>query len=168
MKKKNNQIIQQIEQEVQDNYQPSDIMQLNYNIFGQTDLSNLYKQIYNNSKQMKTQLMSIIANVSGLINSAVDVQFIGGTLASLINASINNDGHLISLANSVNKMIIAGKKSIQGSDTYSLIDEAQLQQLQKKAQIQIQSMDKTVKSLNQINKRKSKILDQLNVQNKND
>jgi len=56
--------------------------------------------------------MSIIANVSGLINSAVDVQFIGGTLASLINASINNDGHLISLANSVNKMIIAGKKSI--------------------------------------------------------
>lgn len=168
MKKKNNQIIQQIEQEVQDNYQPSDIMQLNYNIFGQTDLSNLYKQIYNNSKQMKTQLMSIIANVSGLINSAVDVQFIGGTLASLINASINNDGHLISLANSVNKMIIAGKKSIQGSDSYSLIDEAQLQQLQKKAQIQIQSMDKTVKSLNQINKRKSKILDQLNVQNKND
>ena len=168
MKKKNNQIIQQIEQEVQDDYQPSDIMQLNYNIFGQTDLSNLYKQIYNNSKQMKTQLMSIIANVSGLINSAVDVQFIGGTLASLINASINNDGHLISLANSVNKMIIAGKKSIQGSDSYSLIDEAQLQQLQKKAQIQIQSMDKTVKSLNQINKRKSKILDQLNIQNKND
>ena len=140
---------------------PSDILQLNYNIFDNVNLSTVYKQIYTNSKQMKTQLMSLISNIGGLINSAVDIQFIGPTLSSLINASINNDGHLINMANSVNKMITVGKKAMQSPQSFSLLDEAQIQQLQKKSQLQFQQMNKTAKSLSQINKKKAKIMQNL-------
>jgi len=55
--------------------------------------------------------MDLIKDISSKIVLSVDVQFIGPTLASIINASINNDKHLIDLANSAQKILLAKKSN---------------------------------------------------------
>ena len=133
--------------------------QLNTIIFENTNLSDLYGQIYTNSKQLKCQLMDLIKDISSKIVLSVDVQFIGPTLASIINASINNDKHLIDLANSAQKILLAKKSNNPLlNNNIGFINQDQLNQIQKNNSQQLQSMTNIKQSLNQLKSKKSEVL----------
>ena len=141
---------------------------LTVKIFDDVDLSTIYRQAFIGTKQLKKELIDLINNISKHIKTPVDVQFIGPTLSSLINASVNNDSSLIDIANSVAKiMAISAKKpsgmNSQGNDAlFDVITQIQLQQIKNNSKNQINIITDTTKTLSQVKARKAQILKNIN------
>ena len=124
-------------------------MSNDYEIFKGKSLSELFKDIYDNTKRNKTQIEILVKEVGGFIKDGdMAVQLIP-MIREYLDINVKNDELLVKLASIVQRLIQAENKSTS-SDDLSLSDS-------EKAQL-LSSLDETVLELQ---KKSDNILDDI-------
>ena len=124
-------------------------MSNDYEIFKGKSLSELFKDIYDNTKRNKTQIEILVKEVGGFIKDGdMAVQLIP-MIREYLDINVKNDELLVKLASIVQRLIQAENKSTS-SDDFSLSDS-------EKAQL-LSSLDETVLELQ---KKSDGILDEI-------
>jgi hypothetical protein len=95
-------------------------------IFGKKKMSDLFQEIYDNSKKKSKQISTLIAELKLLIESTQDASIIVPLIVQYLDVSVKNDDHLIKIAAILQRAM--QKSGDSGSDfTLSEKDIAQIQ-----------------------------------------
>lgn len=96
-------------------------------IFQGKTLSNLFEEIYHNSKQTKSQVHSLIAELKPLVESAGDATLIVPLIKEYLEVSVKNDDHLIKLATIIQRLEAieakGGSEEFNFGDLEALVEE---------------------------------------------
>jgi len=96
-------------------------------IFKGKNLSNLFEEIYDNSKETKSQVKSLIGELKPLVESAGDATLIVPLIKDYLEIGVKNDEHLIKLATVIQRLeAIEAKGSgddFDFSDLEALLEE---------------------------------------------
>ena len=98
-----------------------------YEIFDGKSLSDLFKDIYENTKTNKTQLEVLMKEVVGFIKDGDTAVQIIPMLKEYLEININNDDQLVKVAAIVQRIIAAESKG--GSDDEIGLSDAEKEQL---------------------------------------
>ena len=90
-------------------------------IFDGKTFEDLTKDIYENSKNKKTQLDLLIQEIHGFITSIDDAVIVAPIIKEIYDVAIKNDEHLVKLA-SVLQRIITRSKEGSDEDTFGLTE----------------------------------------------
>ena len=99
-------------------------------IFKDKKLSDLFEEIYNNSKETKTQVKGLIGELKPLIENIGDATLIVPMIKEYMEIGVKNDEALIKLATIIQRIETAQSKG-DGSD---MIDFSELQDLLEETQ----------------------------------
>jgi len=95
-------------------------------IFGKKKMSDLFQEIYDNSKKKSKQISTLIAELKLLIESTQDASIIVPLIVQYLDVSVKNDDHLIKIAAILQRAM--QKNGDSGNDfTLSEKDIAQIQ-----------------------------------------
>lgn len=99
-------------------------MSLDKEIFKGKTLSDLFGEIYNNSKETKGQIKSLISELKPLIENIGDATLIVPMIKEYMEIGVKNDEHLIKLATVVQRIEAMQAKgdSVDGFDLSELQD----------------------------------------------
>ena len=103
------------------------IMANNYEIFKGKSLSDLFKDIYENTKTNKTQLEVLMKEVVGFIKDGDTAVQIIPMLKEYLEINVKNDDQLVKVAAIVQRIIAAESKG--GSDDEIGLSDAEKEQL---------------------------------------
>ena len=97
-------------------------------IFKGKTLSNLFEEIYNNSKETKTQVKGLIGELKPLIENIGDATLLVPMIKEYMEIGVKNDEHLIKLATVIQRLEAAQAKGNDGeifdfSELQDLLDE---------------------------------------------
>ena len=102
-------------------------MSLDKEIFKGKTLSDLFGEIYDNSKETKGQVKGLIGELKPLIESIGDATLIVPMIKEYMEIGVKNDEHLIKLATVIQRIETAQAKGEDGefdfSDLQDLLDE---------------------------------------------
>ncbi len=93
-------------------------------IFEGKTLSNLFSEIYQNSKKKDEQINTLIGQLKGLIKNMTDATVIVPLIKDYIDASLKNDDHLIKMAGIIQR---ASQRSEASGVDFSLSDDEKKQ-----------------------------------------
>lgn len=82
-------------------------MSTDFEIFKGKDLSNLFKDIYDNQQSRKKNISSLIQEIRNTMRNVGDWAVMGPVIKDLIDTSVKNDDSLIKLATIVQRIISA-------------------------------------------------------------
>jgi len=102
-------------------------MSSEFKLFPGKNLSELFKNIYDNQQNKKKRISELIADMRKLIRHAGDMAMLGPVIKDLVETSVKNDDALIKLASIAQKLISAENKA--GDDNSVLTDKEKLQLL---------------------------------------
>jgi len=91
-------------------------MSLDKEIFKGKTLSDLFGEIYDNSKETKGQVKSLISELKPLIESIGDATLIVPMIKEYMEIGVKNDDALVKLATIIQRMESAQAKGETGSD----------------------------------------------------
>lgn len=104
-------------------------MSLDKEIFEGKTLSNLFNEIYDNSKETKTQIRALIGELKPLIENIGDATLIVPMIKEYMEIGVKNDEHLIKLAQVVQRIEAiqskGGGDDFDFSDLQSLLEESE-------------------------------------------
>ena len=104
-------------------------MSLDKEIFKGKTLSDLFGEIYDNSKETKTQVKSLIGELKPLIENIGDATLIVPMIKEYMEIGVKNDEHLIKLATVIQRIETAQAKGDGGefdfSDLQDLLEESE-------------------------------------------
>jgi len=103
-------------------------MAKDYEIFEGKTLSDVFKDIYDNSKTNKTQLEVLMKEVVGFIKDGDTAVQIIPMLKEYLEINVKNDEQLVKLATIVQRITAAEKRVSDSGDEFGL-SEAEKQQL---------------------------------------
>lgn len=86
----------------------------NYEVFKGKDLSQLFRDIYNNQRETQTKITVLIDTLRPLIHNAGDAAVIVPLIRDYLDVSVKNDSHIVRLAAIVERLYAAEK--LVGSD----------------------------------------------------
>ena len=97
-------------------------------IFKGKTLSNLFEEIYNNSKETKTQVKGLIGELKPLIENIGDATLLVPMIKEYMEIGVKNDEHLIKLATVIQRIEAIQAKGGDGemfdfSDLQDLLEE---------------------------------------------
>ena len=95
-------------------------------IFKGKNLSDLFEEIYNNSKETKSQVKGLIGELKPLIENIGDATLLVPMIKEYMEIGVKNDDALVKLATIIQRMEIAQAKGATGED---FLDFDSLQQL---------------------------------------
>ncbi len=102
-------------------------MSLDKEIFSGKTLSDLFGEIYDNSKETKGQVKALIGELKPLIENIGDATLIVPMIKEYMEIGVKNDEHLIKLATVIQRIEIAQAKGDGGefdfSDLQDLLEE---------------------------------------------
>jgi len=102
-------------------------MSLDKEIFNGKTLSDLFGEIYDNSKETKGQVKALIGELKPLIENIGDATLIVPMIKEYMEIGVKNDEHLIKLATVVQRLEAIAAKGEGGefdfSDLQDLLDE---------------------------------------------
>lgn len=102
-------------------------MSLDKEIFKGKTLSDLFSEIYDNSKETKGQVKGLIGELKPLIENIGDATLIVPMIKEYMEIGVKNDEHLIKLATVIQRIETAAAKGESGefdfSDLQDLLDE---------------------------------------------
>jgi hypothetical protein len=105
-------------------------MSLDKEIFKGKTLSDLFGEIYDNSKETKDQVKSLISELKPLIENIGDATLIVPMIKEYMEIGVKNDEHLIKLATVIQRIETAQAKGESGefdfSDLQDLLEEQEL------------------------------------------
>lgn len=93
-------------------------------IFEGKTLSNLFAEIYQNSKKKDEQINTLIGQLKGLIKNMTDATVIVPLIKDYIDASLKNDDHLIKMAGIIQR---ASQRAETSGGDFSLSDDEKKQ-----------------------------------------
>ena len=104
-------------------------MSLDKEIFTGKTLSDLFGEIYDNSKETKSQVKALIGELKPLIENIGDATLIVPMIKEYMEIGVKNDEHLIKLATVIQRIESAQAKGDSGnefdfSDLQDLLDES--------------------------------------------
>jgi len=94
-------------------------------IFEGKTLSNLFSEIYENSKKKDDQINTLIGQLKGLIKNMTDATVIVPLIKDYIDASLKNDDHLIKMAGIIQRA--TQRAEVSGGSDFSLSDDEKKQ-----------------------------------------
>jgi hypothetical protein len=104
-------------------------MGLDKEIFSGKTLSDLFGEIYDNSKETKVQVKSLIGELKPLIENIGDATLIVPMIKEYMEIGVKNDEHLIKLATVIQRIESAQAKGEGGefdfSDLQDLLEESE-------------------------------------------
>jgi len=104
-------------------------MSLDKEIFSGKTLSDLFGEIYNNSKETKGQVKALIGELKPLIENIGDATLIVPMIKEYMEIGVKNDEHLIKLATVIQRIETAQAKGDGGefdfSDLQDLLEESE-------------------------------------------
>ena len=104
-------------------------MSLDKEIFKGKTLSDLFGEIYDNSKETKSQVKGLIAELKPLIENIGDATLLVPMIKENMEIGVKNDEHLIKLATVIQRLEIAASKGETGefdfSELQDLLEESQ-------------------------------------------
>ena len=102
-------------------------MSLDKEIFSGKTLSDLFGEIYDNSKDTRTQVQGLIRELKPLIENIGDATLIVPMIKEYMEIGVKNDEHLIKLATVIQRIETAQAKGESGefdfSDLQDLLEE---------------------------------------------
>ena len=102
-------------------------MSLDKEIFSGKTLSDLFGEIYDNSKETKSQVKALIGELKPLIENIGDATLIVPMIKEYMEIGVKNDEHLIKLATVIQRIETAAAKGESGefdfSDLQDLLEE---------------------------------------------
>ena len=105
-------------------------MSLDKEIFKGKTLSDLFGEIYDNSKETKDQVKSLISELKPLIENIGDATLIVPMIKEYMEIGVKNDEHLIKLPTVIQRIETAQAKGESGefdfSDLQDLLEEQEL------------------------------------------
>ena len=125
-----------------------------YEIFEGKTLSDVFKDIYDNSKTNKQQLEVLMKEVVGFIKDGDTAVQIIPMLKEYLEINVKNDEQLVKLATIVQRITAAEKRVSDSGDEFGL-SEAEKEQLKKAIESDVQELqnkqDEVLESLNKGN-----------------
>ena len=104
-------------------------MSLDKEIFKGKTLSDLFGEIYDNSKETKSQVKGLIAELKPLIENIGDATLLVPMIKEYMEIGVKNDEHLIKLATVIQRLEIAASKGETGefdlSELQDLLEESE-------------------------------------------
>ena len=104
-------------------------MSLDKEIFSGKTLSDLFGEIYDNSKETKGQVKALIGELKPLIENIGDATLIVPMIKEYMEIGVKNDEHLIKLATVIQRIETAQAKGDGGefdfSDLQDLLEESE-------------------------------------------
>ena len=105
-------------------------MSLDKEIFSGKTLSDLFGEIYDNSKETKTQVRALIGELKPLIENIGDATLIVPMIKEYMEIGVKNDEHLIKLATVIQRIETAqakgdGNGEFDFSDLQDLLQESE-------------------------------------------
>lgn len=91
-------------------------MSLDKEIFTGKTLSDLFGEIYDNSKETKSQVKALIGELKPLIENIGDATLIVPMIKEYMEIGVKNDEHLIKLATVIQRIESAQAKGDSGGD----------------------------------------------------
>jgi hypothetical protein len=99
-------------------------------IFGKKTLSNIFEEIYNNSKKKDEQITNLIGELQPLIQDIGDASLVVPLIKEYLDAGIKNDDQLVKLASIIQKVIQTQNATTSTSSGLGISDEEKKQLLQ--------------------------------------
>ena len=115
-------------------------MAKDYEIFEGKTLSDVFKDIYDNSKTNKTQLEVLMKEVVGLIKDGDTAVQIIPMLKEYLEINVKNDEQLVKLATVVQRIIAAEKRVSSDSGDEFGLSEQEKQQLMDAIESDVQEL----------------------------
>ena len=115
-------------------------MSLDKEIFKGKTLSDLFGEIYDNSKETKVQVKSLIQELKPLIENIGDATLIVPMIKEYMEIGVKNDEHLIKLATVIQRIETAQAKG-DGSDMFDFSELQDLLEEQEKVEDEIKQVD---------------------------
>ena len=115
-------------------------MSVDKEIFKGKTLSDLFGEIYDNSKETKTQVQSLIRELKPLIENIGDATLIVPMIKEYLEIGVKNDEHLIKLATVIQRIEAAAAKR-DGGDGFDLSDLQDLLQEQEQMESEIKQIE---------------------------
>jgi hypothetical protein len=129
-------------------------MKNDYEIFEGKTLSDVFKDIYDNSKTNKTQLEVLMKEVVGFIKDGDTAVQIIPMLKEYLEINVKNDEQLVKLATVVQRIMAAEKRVSDSGDEFGL-SEQEKQQLMDAIESDVQELqtkqDEVLESINKGN-----------------
>jgi hypothetical protein len=114
-------------------------MSNDYEIFEGKTLSDVFKDIYDNSKTNKQQLEVLMKEVVGFIKDGDTAVQIIPMLKEYLEINVKNDEQLVKLATIVQRITAAERRSSESGDEFGL-SEAEKQQLMDAIESDVQEL----------------------------
>ena len=103
-------------------------MSINFELFPGKNLSDLFKDIYDNQQTKKLRISELIAELKKIIRHSSDMAVIAPIIRDLIDSSVKNDDSLIKMAVIAQRIIGAAQKADGDSGFLSDAEKEQLLQ----------------------------------------
>lgn len=92
-------------------------------------LDQIYKQVHQNSKNNREQILQLLKTISGNINDPTMLQLLSGSLTDFMKALINNDQLLVKLSSSMVGYLKTKKKYNDKQQIEQLLSDEEKKQL---------------------------------------
>ena len=116
-------------------------MSLDKEIFQGKTLSDLFGEIYDNSKETKGQVKALIGELKPLIENIGDATLIVPMIKEYMEIGVKNDEHLIKLATVIQRIETAQAKG-EGGDMFDFSELQDLLEEQEEIQEQVEEIQK--------------------------
>jgi len=112
-------------------------MGLETTIFGKKTVSDIFKEIYDNSRNKDRQINALIGELKPLVENIGDATLVVPMIKEYLEIGVKNDEHLIKMVSIVQRMEGSGK-----SDPSDFFDPEELSRLMEQSQEIGKSIDK--------------------------
>lgn len=99
-------------------------MSLDKKIFKDKSLSDLFEEIYNNSRKKDKQINTLVSELQGLIEGIEDATLVVPMIKEYLEIAVKNDKHLVDMASIVQRLVNA-----PGSKTADMFDPSEIQSI---------------------------------------
>jgi len=117
-------------------------MSLDKEIFSGKTLSDLFGEIYDNSKETKSQVKALIGELKPLIENIGDATLIVPMIKEYMEIGVKNDEHLIKLATVIQRIETAQAKG-DGSGEFDFSDLQDLLEESEALEQKVEEVEKT-------------------------
>jgi uncharacterized protein YqcC (DUF446 family) len=112
-------------------------------IFSNKSLSDVFEDIYKNSRSKNKQITELIEKLSDLIKNASDATMMVPLLKEYLEISVKNDEQLVKLAGIIQKLLLPTSKRVEEMTEDALLPENERQQLLEEIKQIDQRVEKT-------------------------
>lgn len=104
------------------------------------ELSQLFRDIYNNQRTTQSQITILIDSLKPLIKSAGDAAVIVPLIRDYLDVSVKNDSHIVRLAAIVERLYAAEKIGGAGGDGMGILSDSEKKQLMESAEEELRQL----------------------------